>query len=403
MEPYSVKQSFLINNDKEVVATLDHDYYPAYTQLLPNGHRLIESQVFSEVFEDGGGKNGCVEEQDAKGNVLWRVNMNSDLYVQHHDVLKLPNGNFLTLVWEKASADEAVSQGRNPEQVAENGTIWFDGVVEVNPYTMQIVWEWSIRHHLTQDFDSGMPNYGVVADNPGRLDINRVTLFPGEENVSPDWTHLNAMDYNPELDQIILSSNYLSEVWVIDHSTTSLESAGHSGGRYGKGGDFLYRWGNPENYKRGDANDRKLFNQHDVQWILSGLPGEGNIMIFNNGDGTLRPYTTVVEFTPAMNPDGSYDLDDGATYGPDALVWEYNPPPEEQFLSWFISGAQRLANGNTLINHGAGGHFREVTASGDIVWDYTYKTEVDAPHMIFRAYRYPADHPGLAHLLPVAE
>jgi hypothetical protein len=397
-----VKQSFLINNDKEVVATLENDYYPAYTQLLSNGHRLINSQVYSKVFADGGGKYGCVEEQDADGNLLWRVNMSSDEYVQHHDVIKLANGNFLALVWEKAPASEAVSVGRDPEAVAEDGTIWFDGVIEVNPYTMQVVWEWSIRHHLTQDFEKGLPNYGVVAETPGRLDINKFLIDPGETQVAADWTHVNAIDYNPELDQIVLSSFQLSEIWVIDHSTTPLESAGHSGGRYGKGGDFLYRWGNPANYNRGSETDRKLFHQHDVQWILPGLPGEGNIMIFNNGDAS-RPNTTVVEFTPEINSDGSYDLSDGVAFGPEALAWEYNPPTEEQFFSFFISGAQRLANGNTLVNQGAGGHIREVTSSGDIVWDYSYKNESDAPHMTFRAYRYPPDHPGLARLLPGTE
>lgn len=402
VEPYAVKQSFLINNDKEVVATLENDYYTTYTQLLPNGHRLIEAQTYSRVFDDGGGENGCVEEQDEEGNVLWRVSMNSDLYVQHHDVIKLENGNFLALVWEMSSAEEAIAQGRDPEVIPEDGNFWYDGIIEVNPYTMQIVWEWSIKHHMVQEFDAGKPNYGVVADNPDLLDLNKFTIDLGQTQVSADWTHLNAIDYNPELDQIAMSSYQLSEVWVIDHSTTPLDSAGHSGGRYGKGGDFLYRWGNPANYNRGSEADRELFHQHDVQWILPGLPGEGNLLIFNNGD-VPRQYTTVVEITPDMNANGSYNLSDDAPYGPEDLAWEYNPTDEERFFSFFISGAQRLANGNTLVNQGAGGHMREVTPSGDIVWDYSYKNEVDAPHMIFRAYRYPENHPGLAQLLPSAE
>lgn len=403
VEPVTVKQSFLINNDKEVVATIKNENYLTYTQLLPNGHRILESPVYSEVFNAGGGKAGCVEEQDAEGNLLWRVNLSSDQYIHHHDVVKLANGNILALIWESEPADKAISQGRNPELVAEDGTFWYDGVIEVNPYTMQIVWEWSTKHHVIQDFDTSQPNYGVVADHPGLFDINRVRTGPGATGLITDWTHMNAIDYNPELDQIALSSYYLSEILVIDHSTTPLESIGHSGGRYGKGGDFLYRWGNPANYKRGSEADRKLFNQHDVQWILPGLPGEGNIMIFNNGNPDVRPYTTVIEFTPEMNSDGGYDLEDGATYGPETLVWKYDPPVEERFFSWFISGAQRLANGNTLVNHGAGGHLREVTSSGDIVWDYSYKDEIDAPHQIFRAYRYAPDHPGLVHLLPNAE
>jgi hypothetical protein len=191
----------------------------------------------------------------------------------------------------------------------------------------------------------------------------------------------------------------MSEVVVIDHSTTPRESAGHTGGRYGKGGDILYRWGNPENYGRGTAEDRTLFLQHDVQWIRPGLPGAGNIMVFNNGEPDIRPYTTIVEIAPAMNPDGSYVLEQDKAYGPEELAWVYDPEPEEQFFSWFISGAQRLPNGNTFINAGANGRQREVTSSGDIVWEYAFKNEVDAPHVMFRANKYPPDYSGIASLI----
>lgn len=142
-----------------------------------------------------------------------------------------------------------------------------------------------------------------------------------------------------------------------------------------------------------------LFGQHDVQWIDPGLPGAGHILIFNNGDGKLRPYSTVVEFAAKMNAGGAYDLADGMAYGPETLVWEYNPEPPERFFSFFISGAQRLANGNTLIDQGAGAKAREVTSSGEIVWEYAYTDAAEGPHMLFRANRYPADHPGIQALL----
>ena len=212
-------------------------------------------------------------------------------------------------------------------------------------------------------------NFGVVADHPELMNIN--SFQPSMEG-SPrdDWTHVNAIDYNAELDQIAISSNHLSEIWIIDHSTTPQEAAGHAGGRHGKGGDFLYRWGNPQRYDRGTADDRKLFNQHDVQWIRPGLAGAGNLMIFNNGDSRLRPYTTAIELTPPMNADGTYRLQSGQPYGPETLAWEYNPDPPERFFSFFISGVQRLPNGNTLVNQGAGAQVREVTPAGEIVWEY---------------------------------
>ena len=399
VEPGSSTKSFLINNQKEIVTTFENRYRGSFSQLLPNGNRLVSSVARTEVFIDGGGYRGCISEYLPNGDLFWRMSLNTDGYIHHHDVVKLENGNVLAVVWENVAAAEAVSQGRNPEIVAENGQFWYDGVIEVNPFTLEIVWEWSARHHMIQDFDPGKPNYGVVADHPGRLDINAYKLDPRNGTVDEDWTHVNALDYNAEFDQILLSSNYLSEFWIIDHSTTPRESAGHSGGRYEKGGDFLYRWGNPQIYDRGGAEDRTLFHQHDVQWIRSGLPGAGNILIFNNGAAKLRPYSTVIELTAPMNADGSYALDGAGSFGPESLVWEYNPEPPDRFFSFFISGAQRLANGNTLVNQGAGARMREVTTDGEIVWDYAAPADSDAPDMLFRANRYPADHPGVLGLI----
>lgn len=398
IEPAAVKQSYLINNDKEIVATIEGEYYPGYTQILPNGNRLVTGYGRADPFIAGGGGNGCVEELSAEGELLWRLNLNTDQYVSHHDVIKLENGNVLALIWEMATADEAISLGRNPENIAENGTFWWDGIIEVNPYTLEVVWEWSPKHHLIQDFDPTKPNYGVVADHPGRMDINKFYEFLSP-NFPAEWAHTNAMDYHPEFEQIVISSNYLGEIWVLDHSTTPRESMSSEGGRYGKGGEFLYRWGNPVNYDRGTDEDRMIFYQHDVQWIQPGLPGAGNMLIFNNGHPRLRPYSTVIEFTPNMNADGTYNLSENGSYGPEELVWEYNPAPSEQFYSWFISGAERQPNGNTLINHGANSNVREVTPEGEIVWDYSFRNESEAPHMLFRVNRLAPDHPGLVHLL----
>ena len=398
IEPGFRKQRLLIDNDKEVVATFENDYF-GFTQLMPDGSRLASGNMFSDQFNEGGGNRGCIEEYAADGSLNWRLRLETDDYIHHHDAVKLDNGNVLAVVWERVSTDMVIALGRDPDFIAEDGNFWFDGIVEVNPATAEIVWEWSARHHLIQDFDPGKPSYGVVADHPQRLDIN--AFRPNREGKigSPDWTHVNALDYNAELGQIIFSSNYLSEVFVIDHSTTPFEAQGSSGGRYGKGGDFLYRWGQTENYDRGDAEGRTLFSQHDVQWIRPGLPGAGNILIFNNGDEQLRPHTSVVEIAPLMNEDGSYVLGEDGAYGPTELAWEYAPTDEDIFFSWFISGAQRLANGNTLVNHGAGAKVREVTADGDIIWEYRYDDGADGPHMLFRANRYAADHPGVVAIL----
>lgn len=399
IEPLSRDSSFLIDNDHNVVAFFDYENGRYMTEILPNGHRLVSRLQYSDRFGTAGGYTGCMMAYSADGELLWEINLANDDYMIHHDFALLPNGNILLIVWESVSTEEAIAMGRDPEAVSEDGDFWYDGVIEVNPETMEIVWEWSAHHHLIQEFDSSKANYGVVADHPELLDINKYLVSSQTGQVSADWTHVNTVDYNEALDQIVLSSYYLSEMWVIDHSTTPAESAGHSGGRYGKGGDFLYRWGNPQNYNRGTEEDRRLYRQHDTQWIRDGLDGAGNFLIYSNGDGQARRFTTVDEIVPPMNEDGSYRLEAGEAYGPREPVWQYNPDPPERFFSWFISGVQRLPNGNTLINQGAGAKVREVTSDGEIVWEYRYTDDGVPPGMLFRVIKYPPDHPGIRRLL----
>jgi len=88
--------------------------------------------------------------------------------------------------------------------------------------------------------------WNVVSEHPELMDINFGVNLNGN---NADWIHFNSIDYNSDLDQIILSSRHLSEIYVIDHSTTSLEAAGHTGGNSGKGGDILFRYGMPNGFQ----------------------------------------------------------------------------------------------------------------------------------------------------------
>jgi hypothetical protein len=189
--------------------------------------------------------------------------------------------------------------------------------------------------------------------------------------VNPDWTHFNAVDYNADLDQILVSTPEFSEIWVIDHATTTAEAASHSGGRRGKGGDLLCRWGNPANYRSGTPADKRLFYQHNAQWIPNGLPGAGHVLVFNNG--SRRPdgsYSSVDEIILPVDSDGIYPHDEGKAWGPAEPVWSYSAPTKGDFFSSFISGTHRLPNGNTMICSGANGTLFEVTPEKEIVWKY---------------------------------
>jgi hypothetical protein len=197
------------------------------------------------------------------------------------------------------------------------------------------------------------------------------------------------------LDQVILSVRNFSEVWVIDHSTTTEEAAGHVGGRLGRGGDLVYRWGNPRAY--GAGGGRQLFGQHSPLWIASGLAGAGHLLVFDNGDANARPYSRVVEFEPPLQSDGSYAFDPEAGYGPPAPVWQYVADPPSSLFAPIISGAQRLASGNTLVTDGPAGRFFEVTPSGAVVWSYVVADSAGGTgYLVFRAVRYEADYAGLA-------
>jgi hypothetical protein len=266
---------------------------------------------------------------------------------------------------------EAIAQGVRPEAVKESH-VQPDCLVEIKPTgfnTGEVVWEWRSWDHLIQDYDRHKPNYGQVSDHPERYDANYGA--DGRSTRSPDWMHVNAVAYHPDLDQIALSSPSFDEIWIIDHSTTTEEARGHTGGRWGRGGDLLYRWGNPAAYRRGTRIDQRLFGQHNIHWIAQGLPGEGHLLVFNNGGGRdPEAYSSVDEFAPPTDNAGLYIRQVHAPFGPDTPLWSYTAPRRPDFYSWFISGAQRLPNGNTLINAGAVGVLLEVTPQHEIVWKF---------------------------------
>ena len=107
-----------------------------------------------------------------------------------------------------------------------------------------------------------MANYGVVGDHPELADFNYPPSGggggggPGGGSGGTDWLHLNSVNYNAELDQIVVSVHNTGEIWVIDHSTSMAEAAGHTGGNSGRGGDILFRWGNPQAYDQGTGSEQ---------------------------------------------------------------------------------------------------------------------------------------------------
>ncbi len=309
----------------------------------------------------------------------------------------MPNGNVLAIVWESKTSAEAIAQGRNP--ALTTATVWSEKIIEIQPLGATggtIVWEWHLWDHLAQDFDATKPNYTTIASNPQLLNIN----YGGSATVS-DWIHLNSIDYNPTLDQIVLSSHNLDEVWIIDHSTTTTQAASHTGGNSGKGGDFLYRWGNPQAYNNGTVTNQKLFGQHNARWIEPGLPFENQIMIFNNGAGrTGGNYTTVEIINP---PVSGFNYTSTLPYLPSTTSWIYNSGNPNNLYAMNISGAQQLSNGNVLICNGPNGIFTEVNTTGTTLWRYVNPINTTGiisqgttptQNTVFRCSFYPSNYSG---------
>ena len=264
-----------------------------------------------------------------------------------------------------------------------------DVVYEVDIASGKIIWTWKASEHLDEmGFDEAALN-----------SMQNYQRKPNSEGGGFDWFHENCVSYlgpNRWFDQgdrrfhpdnIILDSREAGLLAIVDHST----------------GNIVWRAGP---YYR-DGDDKKLgwiVGPHHTHMIPKGLPGEGNILVFDNGGQSgygppndnapngisvmRRPYSRVIEFNPLTKD----------------IVWEYAPNIEGSadqksgfsLFSSFISSAQRLPNGNTLITEGAQGRIIEVTRDHEVVWEYIspYLWDSKIPsirNLVYRAYRIPYD------------
>ena len=365
--PIHSDTTYLIDKcGKQVNKWYSHNTPGLSVYLLADASLLHTGAKPNAVFNTNGSAGGVIQRYDWNNNLLWSFTISDSLQTQDHDVCQLPNGNILVAVWEKINAATALASGRNPTLLGTE--LWSAKIMELQPLgtnQANIVWQWRLWDHLIQDFDSTRANYGIVADHPELVNLNYAN------NNNRDWIHLNAITYNATLDQVMISAHALSEIWILDHSTSTGQAAGHSGGSHAKGGDLLYRWGNPAAYNRGTVSDQTLFVQHNPNWIPANYKDGNNIAIFNNGTG--RPtgnYSTVDIITPPVDSNGNYSLVAGQPFGPVSAYWSYAASVPTDFYSNNMGSAQRLSNGNTLICEAQKGNFFEIDSGKNIVWRY---------------------------------
>lgn len=396
--PFFATNTYLIDNCGELVNEWSASTHTlaASAYLLEDGSLMRTCNAQTGKFVVGG-SGGRLERYDWNDNLVWEFDYHSPTYQQHHDIAVMPNGNILILAFDLLTATEAYNAGL--DTTLYYGELWSEKVVEVQPIGTDsgvVVWEWRLKDHLIQDIDANRANYGDIKSNRQLVDLN----YGGQPIYVDDWFHANSLDYNPDLDQIMIGTRNYSEIWVIDHSTTTLEAQGHTGGNSGMGGDIIYRWGNPSTYRTGGQADRKLYGQHDAHWIPSGLKDAGKIAVFNNGYTAPIEKSEATIFTPPVDANGNYNYTANMVTPPSAFDWTYEMP----IFVDFICGLQRLPNGNMLICSGPNANVFELDSADNVVWQYinpiqggnvpTSQGNIPNANALFRAYRFGTDYPA---------
>jgi len=381
--------AYLIDKDGDVAYRWNCPTRAGYAMFMKDNGNIVRAAVNNGNAINGAAVAGLVQELDANGDVVWEFEYSSNEYVSHHDITAMPNGGVLLTAWEVPGLPALQELGYEGDR-SKYPTHFIE--VQQDGTGGKIVWEWHIQDHFVQNVDDSKPNFGAIEDNPQLMDINvAVASGPGGGpggggpggGGGGDWFHVNGVHYDADMDQIVFSSRFLSEIFIIDHSTTTEEAAGHTGGNSGKGGDFLWRWGKPANYNtpgtenitgpvhdsRIVPNDGRLFS--DYVQILNNAGVNGATQV----DNILLPR------------DGfNFIKEDGAAYGPEVASAIHEALDESDGQS----SSYRLPNGNLYVNLSRSYQY-EVDPDDNVVWQYA-----DAAP---KGFRVTCSHPGVQQLI----
>jgi hypothetical protein len=323
-----------------------------YSSYLLQGGVVLRTVAKSGNYFTGGPICGEVQKVDWNGTVLWDFVYSTTAYCSHHDVCAMPNGNVLLIAYETKTPAEVTQAG-----CSQSITMWPDKIVEIQPSGTNggtVVWEWHAWDHLSQNYNSAKNNYVTsIVQHPELLNINYLT--------QKDWLHVNGVAYNATLDQITFSSHNMNEIYVIDHSTTTAQAATHAGGNSGKGGDLLYRWGNPAAYQ---ASGTTIFNVvHDAHWVPADCPHANYLAAFNNKGGTGNK--TCVDLISPPYSGNNYTVTPGSAYAPPTYNWRHT---YSGTATQDMGNSQQLPNGNTMICIAMSGYIYEIDSNQAVVW-----------------------------------
>ncbi|GFM85233.1 hypothetical protein PSCICO_06320 [Pseudomonas cichorii] len=351
------KQTHLIDMNGNEVKRWPHKGFPSaiIDPQLVGGER---GRVLLQLSEKDPGKLGAagnglsnqsIGELDWNGQVVWQWGDKAPggAAQQHHDQRRLSNGNTLVL----ANKVHKVAGFKVPQVID-------DVIYEVSP-AGEVKWQWLASEHL-KEFGFTVEQLKLVhaTDNPDYLHINNLSV------VGPNkWFDAGDKRFHP--DNLVVDSRNANFIAIIDKAS----------------GKVVWHLG-----PNLPAIDRKtalqvprpvdqFVGQHDAHIIAAGLPGAGNVLVFDNQGSAGYPSA------PLGLNSGSRVLEiDPITR---QVVWQYTAANSRQpgwaFYSSFISSARRLPNGNTLIDEGMNGRFFQVTREGEIVWEYVSPYNGKAP------------------------
>lgn len=321
------------------------------------------------------------------GDVLWRLDRNEEIQTkdggkrqslrQHHDWARedFPAGYYSPQVTPSSGAANTLvltHTNRVQPKVAAGVTLEDDRLLEIAP-DGKILWEWIASDHVDE----------LKFDKPAR-DAMAGLGGAGGRGGAVDWIHLNSATYlGPNRWFDAGDQRFAPQNVIVSSREASLLAI------VARNGSIVWQLGPDFTATPELQAIRQIIGQHKAHLIPKGLPGAGNLMVFDNGGSSgygppsslapkgkgvwARPTSRVLEIDPVTLK----------------LVWSYTSPT---FFATNISGAQRLPNGNTLITEGPSGRIFEVTTDGTIVWEYVYPVFTAAArptNSVYRAYRLP--------------
>lgn len=348
------KTSTLVDSKGTVLKTYNVAGYNAY--LLPNGDILGQTGTgsaaamgFASLVEQAPGSATAVNTWTAASGGAF-----------HHAHWVMPNGHWLGTYTVKINPKTVLASAGYTGNLS---SIWDERIQEWDPVAKRVVWEWKASDHT--------------------LGTNHPRKFNNNNFKSNDPLHINSVVYDSARDLVVMSSHYLNEVLVIDHSTTTAEAATSKGGRYGKGGDLLFRWGSSKNY--GGPGSAYSDVVHGGGVIQAGLPGAGNFCLFGNTDNTVKQSRWYE--VKGQESDTGWVIGSNGEFAAELVFDFYNSAYQS---TGHYGYGQRLANGNTLLTFSGSQKIVEVDSRKTVLNVLSGNT--------IRAYHYATDHPAIVSL-----